>query len=265
MPTEKQPGPKGDASMTESDALAMSWAERVADRSPVVQKFRNRGILQAKVIVDAAHRLIREKGSTFTTQELVREAGVALQTFYRYFEGKDQLLLAVIEDSVIQSCAAYQSQARRLQDPVARVHFYVTVALSSLGDRSDDAAGPRFITTEHWRLHRLYPNELALATQPYTDLLRDEIRAATEAGLLKSSDPDHDAWLVSQLVMSVYHHYAFVTTEVSVSEIGDRLWAFCLAALGGSGETTHPGEGGSTRRRTATVHQIDGVSGSRRQ
>ena len=71
----------------------VTWAERAAERSPVVQRSRDRGVEQAKSIVAAARRLMESKGPSFTTQELIKEAGIALQTFYRYFPGKDYLLL----------------------------------------------------------------------------------------------------------------------------------------------------------------------------
>src|SRR5438876_21944 len=120
--------------MSQAAASPASWAERAADRSPTLQRSRARQIEQAKVIVDAARRLIAERGEHFTTQELVKEAGVALQTFYRLFSGKDQLLLAVFEDMIAESCMQYEDAARELPDPVARLHFYVTEALRSLSD-----------------------------------------------------------------------------------------------------------------------------------
>jgi TetR/AcrR family transcriptional regulator len=220
--------------MTGGTVGAMSWAERAADRSPVVQRSRSRGIQQAQAIVDAARRLIAARGETFTTQELVKEAGVALQTFYRYFAGKDQLLLAVIEDAVTESCAAYKERALGLADPVARIHFYVTVVVSSVGADTHELALQRLITTEHWRLHQLYPDELADAVRPFTDLIRGELYAAAEAGLLEPANPEYDAWLITQLAMAVFHHYAFAATDGSSLETGERLWAFCLSALGGS-------------------------------
>ncbi|HEU5307899.1 MAG TPA: helix-turn-helix domain-containing protein, partial [Acidimicrobiia bacterium] len=85
-----------------------TWAERVADRSEVVQRSRARQIEQAEAIVAAARRLVTERGDQFTTQELVKEAGVALQTFYRIFGGKDRLLLAVFEDLIAESCVDYE-------------------------------------------------------------------------------------------------------------------------------------------------------------
>jgi hypothetical protein len=54
--------------MIAAAASAIPWAERAADRSPVVQRSRARQIEQAKVIVDAARRLIAERGERFTTQ-----------------------------------------------------------------------------------------------------------------------------------------------------------------------------------------------------
>jgi AcrR family transcriptional regulator len=217
--------------MTSRTLPSMSWAERAADRSPSVQRSRSRSVQQAKVIVDAARRLVSEKGDNFTTQELVKEAGVALQTFYRYFGGKDQLLLAVIEDLIAESTVRYAELARDLPDPVARLRLYIVSAVTA-SDQEDDAKfGARFVTSEHWRLHQLFPDELSEATRPFRDLVAGEIRAAVDAGLLHPADPTRDAWLIEQLVMAVFHHFAYAT--VKDEGIGEALWQFCLAALGG--------------------------------
>lgn len=208
----------------------MSWAERAADRSPVVQRSRSRGVQQARAIVEAARRLIGERGPSFTTQELIKEAGIALQTFYRYFPGKDHLLLAVIEDIIDESCTTYRERARQLPDPVARLRYYVTTVVGSIGG---EMSGARFITSEHWRLQALFPAEVSRATGPFTRLLLDELREAGTAGTLHPGDPEYSAWLVTQLVMAVFHHYAFAPMEEPPEVVAERLWSFCLAALGG--------------------------------
>ena len=51
-------------------------------------------------ILAAGRILIATNGADFTTQAVIQEAGVALQTFYRYFKSKDQLLLALIGDLI---------------------------------------------------------------------------------------------------------------------------------------------------------------------
>ncbi len=208
----------------------MTWAERAADRSPVVQRSRNRGVLQAKSIVEAARRLIEVKGPTFTTQELVKEAGIALQTFYRYFPGKDHLLLAVIEDIIEESCRLYREGARELTDPVDRLRFYVT---SPFRNFEDAGSGPSFITIEHWRLQALYPDDVSRATRPFTDLLLEDIMEAGETGELHTADPPYVAWLITQLVMAVFHHYDCAGMDEPAERVAERVWGFCLAALGG--------------------------------
>jgi AcrR family transcriptional regulator len=223
-----------DQTTAEGDLPTPSWALRAAEQSPSVQRSRVRSVQRAHQIVQAARRLVATKGSSFTTQDLVKEAGIAVQTFYKHFAGKDQVILAVIEDLVLDTCTDLQQRARELPDPVARLRFYITSVVRSVGVHTHGDPGPRFITTEHWRLHRLHPEELAHATRPFTDLLLPEIHAAMQAGLLDPPDPQYDAWLVNQLVIAVFHHYEYATFDESPEQIADRLWRFCFAALGGS-------------------------------
>ncbi len=167
----------------------MTSTDRV-DRAPIVQRSRVRSARQQKAIVDAARRLVEEKGGSFTTQELIAEAGIALQTFYRYFAGKDELFLAVFEDLIGESAVLLEEQARDIDDPAARLRFYITWMLRSVVPRHD--GGPaQFVTSEHWRLHQMFPDDVARITQPITELFERELRAATEQGRLHSTDPGH--------------------------------------------------------------------------
>jgi AcrR family transcriptional regulator len=216
--------------MTTPDSA--SWADRVAERSPTVQRSRMRSVQQAKGIVDAARRLLEVKGDKFTTQELVKEAGVALQTFYRHFGSKDQLLLAVVEEVIAEACENLETGAAAMEDPVERLHFYVTNALH--GVEVDDMAGPQFMTAEHWRLYQLFPDEVARANQPFADLVERALRDAAATGALRPGDPPRDAWMVMKLVMAVFHHYSFAARPEHMDDVGEQVWGFCLAAFGGT-------------------------------
>jgi len=231
--------------MSAPGAEPTSWAERAADRSPLVHRSRARSIEQAKSMVDAARRLIAQKGERFTTQELVKEAGVALQTFYRHFEGKDQLLLAVMEDTIAEGAARFEEGARHLRDPLERLHHHVTAVLEAVGGDAD--VSPRFITAEHWRLYQLFPEEMAFATKPVTDLFLREIREAEAQGLVHPADPERAAWLMTMLLMAAYHHYAFATDDEGAATVAEDAWTFCVGALGG-----RPGARDERRRRSRT-------------
>ncbi len=210
---------------------AAGWAERVADRSEAVQRSRARQIEQAHAIVAAARRLIIDRGDQFTTQELVKEAGVALQTFYRIFGGKDQLLLAVFEDLIGESCVDYERSAAALPDPIARLHSYVTVTVGGVAEASY-GIGPRFVTAEHWRLHQLFPEEMAHATQHFTDMVERQLALAVEEGLATSTDVPGDSWFITKLVMATFHHYAYSEGPTDRSAIAEDLWSFCRRAIG---------------------------------
>ncbi|MBA2951075.1 TetR/AcrR family transcriptional regulator [Streptomyces himalayensis] len=213
-------------------------ADRATDRSPAVQRSRARSAQQMTAITRAAYRLIQEKGTSFTTQDLTKEAGLALQTIYRHFTSKDQILLAVVEDVIAEQGAQIEAAARQLPDPVARLRFYITGTLDSL--RAEDHSGPQFITAEHWRLYQLFPDEMVQANQHFADLVERELREAADLGMLRPNDPAADAWFVMKLVMSVYHHYAFATAKEPIEDIAEQLWSFCLSSWGGE---SGPGKG----------------------
>ena len=189
-----------------------------------------RGPANTQALLDAARRLVLEKGSNFTTQDLIQEADVALQTFYRHFGSKDQILLAVVGDMVAGYCDSLAERGAQLDDPVQRLHLYVTDALGVLSGSA--AAGAQFMTSQHWRLHQSHPDELAEATRPFADLVQAELEAGLEAGLLSPRSPEDDAWLINKLVMSVFHHYAYSNAEPDEA-VAEKVWGFCLAAVGG--------------------------------
>ena len=149
-------------------------------------------------MLDAALRLIREKGDSFTTQELVKEAGVALQTFYRYFASKDELLLAVIADAMADACVQWEAAAAELPDPLARLRFYITAVIEVLDSEGGEGGTAKFVVSTRWRLHRIFPNELAEAEKPsQTYAHRDQRR---HRGWIAESDKSRMGCLVHRRI-----------------------------------------------------------------
>jgi len=189
----------------------------------------------------AAQELIDERGSDVTTQELAKAAGVALQTFYRYFASKDALLLAIFEEKIANGCEDLRLAAARFEQPVERLHFYVTAAVGETGDGGDMER--RFVTAEHFRLFQLFPEELTEATRPFPELLIPELEAASRQGVLHPHDVEADAWLVTRLVLVTFHHRSFVSADAPADD-PEALWAFCVSALGGVPPAATGGEQG---------------------
>ena len=183
-------------------------------------------------IVDAARRLLLyEAGAGFTIQQLVEEAGVALQTFYRHFPSKDRLLLAVLEREIADSCVEMEAAVAHLDDPVARMHFYVTRPLRLLeSGRSREAI---LITREHFRLQQVDPDAVARASEPFAELIAAALVDGEARGIVAPRNPRRDAWMITELVMTTFHHYAFAGLDSDSDAVIDHLWEFCLCAVGG--------------------------------
>lgn len=209
-------------------APPVGWAERAAARSPTVQRSRVRSVQQAQRIAAAAKTLVAERGSSFTIQELAKEAGVALKTFYRYFEGKDQLLLAMLEDEIVGGCEQLRVAAASLPGPVDRLHAYVDWVATAMHTGTDQWR--QFVTSEHFRLQQVLPLELAAVNAAFANLLVPEIEAGQRDGVLLPGDAARTAWFVQELVMASFHHYAFAGPPPA--DIGDALWTVCSRMLG---------------------------------
>src|SRR5579859_7792774 len=79
--------------------MRLTWQERTVAKAESVRRSQARALALVTDVVTTARQLLLEQGSEgFTIQELADRAGVAVQTFYRYFRTKDELLLVVFED-----------------------------------------------------------------------------------------------------------------------------------------------------------------------
>ena len=142
----------------------------------------------------------------------------------------------MIGDVMADACEYWTAAAAELPDPLARLRYYITSTLERL-----DGAGRRRGDRAVHRLDALAvasaisPKELAEAEKPFVDLLRGEVNAAIDAGLLNPPDPEWDPWFVAALARSVFHFYAFAAhADGELDLVKERLWRFCLTALGGA-------------------------------
>src|SRR4051812_43140526 len=88
-----------DSEATNGEATTPAWRQRAVSRS--LNAARSRAELRVQRFLDAAFELIDEKGTTeFTIQEVIDQSKQSLRGFYQYFDGKDELLLALFEETI---------------------------------------------------------------------------------------------------------------------------------------------------------------------
>src|SRR6185369_8972619 len=94
-----------------------SWRQRAVSRS--LSAARSRAEQRVQRFLDAAFKLIDEKGTTeFTIQEVVDRSKQSLRSFYQYFDGKDELLLALFEETVRESMEDLRAVVDAETDPL---------------------------------------------------------------------------------------------------------------------------------------------------
>lgn len=210
------------------------WRTRALDRSELVRRSQERVLATAEKLIAAARTLYPQgAGRDFTVQEVANAAGVSLQTFYRHFKSKDDLMLAVYESTVQESVVALRGTFGSVQDPVDRLREY-TVAGLSRSLMADAGLRTWMVNTEHVRLARTFPDEVIEAFRPYQDLLAECIELGVAKQVFRPGLPVADAaQVVATLVAGLYR------------ELGNRpephpqtqhalaaAWAFILAGLG---------------------------------
>src|SRR4051794_39122177 len=94
-----------------------AWRRRAVSRS--LDAARSRAEKRAKRFLDAAFELMDEKGTTeFTIQEVIDRSQQSLRGFYQYFDGKDELLLALFEETLRESTEDIRKAVDAETEPV---------------------------------------------------------------------------------------------------------------------------------------------------
>jgi AcrR family transcriptional regulator len=210
------------------------WRERAIARS--VDAARSRAEARVQRFLDAAFELIDEKGSTdFTIQEVVDRSKQSLRGFYEYFDGKDELILALFEETVVEALADIRAAVDAASDPLGRLRAFA-VTLHEWCDpvetpRKRGAHTRRPISEFSMHLAANHAERVRAALAPQTRLLRELVDDAVAAGAIEVEDPRSATALVQQTVMYSWFGNRLVAKPDRRVD-AETTWEFCRRALG---------------------------------
>src|ERR1700744_100199 len=119
MPAQDKPAaPAADDTPVRRRDLAVA-------RSLDSARLRSEGRVQR--FLDAGFELLSraESGKEFTVQEVVDRSGQSLRSFYQYFAGKHELLLALFDEGILSTADRHEEQIARQDAPLERLHTFV--------------------------------------------------------------------------------------------------------------------------------------------
>jgi len=214
---------------------ASGWRQRAVSKS--LSAARTRAEKRVQGILDAAFALIDERGTTeFTIQEVVDRSKQSLRGFYQYFDGKDELLLALFEETIRESIEDIRKVVDAETEPITRLRAFTT----RLHEWCEPAVTPRKRGTHNRRpisefsmqLAISHPERLKAAMAPVTFLLIDLLDAAVAVKAIDVPDTRRTAVLMQQTVMYQWIGNRIVQNP-RMRVTADETWEFCLHGLRG--------------------------------
>src|SRR5215471_6067218 len=206
-----------------------SWRDLAVARS--LDPARARAEQRVQRFLDAAIELMRtDSGKEFTVQDVVERSGQSLRSFYQYFAGKHELLLALFEEAV-----------RSTADPLERLHVftvehYILCRPMPAKARASRKGGvtPAAMAEFGQQLLTAHPKEASRAFVPVVSLFVELLDDAAEAGVIRPGlHHRHVAGVMLQAIM----FNAFAAT-ISGSSLGsdaaagaEELWDLVINGL----------------------------------
>jgi AcrR family transcriptional regulator len=191
--------------------------DALAERA--VAERRHQYAAEIRQLLDAAFAVMRRSGTVDPqVRDIVTEAGLSNQAFYRHFASKDALLIAVLADGRHQLVAYLAGRLAGTDDPEEQVRRYVDGILAQA--RDETATRPFAINGN--RLAARYPDAVAASRAELLALVRPAVHAL--------GGGDADVELVHDLVMARMHDALVQRRPPDRREV-EHLVRFCRAGI----------------------------------
>ncbi|WP_167096833.1 TetR/AcrR family transcriptional regulator [Mycobacterium sp. DL592] len=176
-----------------------------------------------RILAAAVRVMQRVSPEAPRVSDIVAEAGVSNKAFYRYFAGKDDLMLAAMERGVALVVSYLEHQMAKEKRPQDKVARWIRGALAQVVD-PDLTAMSRALVIQ-------FPgsDKGRLAQEEILDTLRALL--IEPISQLGRRDPGRDADAVFNCTIGTMRRYVEASGQPGRADI-DHLVRFCLGGLG---------------------------------
>jgi AcrR family transcriptional regulator len=222
----------------QADDEGRSWREQAVTRS--LDSARVRAEVRVQRFLDAATELFNSNpGKEFTVQEVVERSGQSLHSFYQYFGGKHELLLALFEESVQSTARQLAEKLSEENDPFERLHSFVVqyyeICRHPLDAESHAKGKAPFMAEFAQQLLTSHPKEAARVFAPIVTLFEEVLGEAAEAGAVRA---DLREGPIVGIVLEAIMFNTFsstiggLTAKPQAAESGEYLWDLIVHGIG---------------------------------
>lgn len=205
-----------------------SVASRAVDRA--IEGRRNAYQEEVARLIQASFKLIRESGNLDPkVSEIVAEAGLSNQAFYKHFCSKNELLLAVLEEGSDLLRAYLEHRMEKADGPEKKIRFWIDGMLAQIVNE-DAASATRPFSLSRARLSELFPSEVMASEAQLSSILGEAIQQAIELGEMPKADAQRDAEVINNMVMG-WIERKMAAAQPPEQEDVDHLIEFVISGL----------------------------------
>ena len=215
----------GDSAMAVGSVVDRTLARRRAKAQDEVQR-----------LVAAAFAVIERTGNVEPkVSEILDEAGLSNQAFYRHFQSKHELLVTVLDEGIRGLAGYLEQRMTGVEDAAAATREWIRGMAAQALD-PDGARASRPFALARGRLAELFPAEVAGSGRRVAAPLRAALEQGRASGAMPEVDPAAESEALYHMVMGWVEGRLVEGRRPEPAEV-ERLEAFALAGLSRSGAT----------------------------
>lgn len=183
-------------------------------------------------LLAAARQVLERSGWWgFKVESVLRQANLSTRSFYRHFEKKSDLLLALLEVELGGAVVALRKRTAAADAPADKVRAYIAATIDMA--YREDLVKPSSLLASHWReLLPEYPEAINRCTERLIAPLAEAIEAGVAGGDFNSADPLADARAIFYLVAGITADQATLGGATPREEIEHMVLPFIGRAIG---------------------------------
>jgi AcrR family transcriptional regulator len=210
--------------MTSPD-LTEDLARRAIERSTGDRKVAYAHEIER--IIEATYQVIERTGSFDPSlREILKLTKLSTQTFYRYFQSKDELLVVVLDDGRRQIVDYLKHRMALVPDPEGQVRAWIEGVLAQATDPVAASRTRPFVVSPD-RLVQAFPAEMRTSRDWLIEILAESIGRIRPAAAV---DTWRDAEAVYHLTFGTLHEHLSRRSAPSADEV-EHAVQFALRAL----------------------------------
>ncbi|WP_157978607.1 MULTISPECIES: TetR/AcrR family transcriptional regulator [Nocardia] len=181
---------------------------------------------EVEKLIRATQDVMLRKGRTEVPKvaEIVREAGVTNQAFYRHFRGRDDVIVATYEQGLLTLCSYLDHRVSKCSDAHDRIRAWIDGVLAQI----EDSRLSELSAVILWNVGQVARDKSEIEPVGHQRILGVLDAVLADAGVV---DHERSALLVQTLVLSMttrYHESGTIPTAAD----REHLLRFCLGGIG---------------------------------